>query len=58
MLTIKHREPYAKLRQQEYPSVADQLDMLWHSMNNGEMTKLEPFYTTIKNIKEKYKKDE
>lgn len=58
MFKIKHRESYSKLRKAEYPSVGDQLDMLWKSMDNGEMLKVEPFYSKIKTIKDKYKKDE
>lgn len=57
MLIIKHREDYQKLRKAEYPKAEDQLDMIWHSMDSGETPKIEPFYTTIKTIKEKYKKE-
>jgi len=58
MLKIKHREPHGKLRQKEYPSVQEQLDMLWHSMNTGQMPKSEPFYATIKAIKDRFPKGE
>jgi hypothetical protein len=44
------------LRQPEYPEVKDQLDMLWHAMNADESKRLEPFYSTIKEIKDKYPK--
>ena len=44
------------LRQQEYPEVKDQLDMLWHAMDDDESKRTEPFYSTIKAIKDKYPK--
>lgn len=47
---------YVKDRQMNYPKVGDQLDMLWHAMDDGVLTKVEPFYTQIKSIKEQYPK--
>lgn len=47
---------YQYMRQYEYPSLADQLDMLWHSMDDNESLRIEPFYSTIKGIKDKYPK--
>ena len=41
-----------------YPSIENQLDMLWHSMDNDTFPKSEPFYSTIKNIKDSYSKPE
>lgn len=55
-LKIKHTEDYSKMRREAYPSYADQLDALWHAMNNGETPKLEPFYSMIKEVKDKYPK--
>ena len=43
-------------RRSEYPSVNDQLDMLWHAMDNGEMTKVADFYDVIKTVKDRYPK--
>lgn len=48
--------PYGAKRRQEYPLIEEQLDMLWHSMDSGEIPKAEPFYTNIKEIKDKYPK--
>ena len=48
--------PYFVLREREYPSIGDQLDMLWHAMDQGSLTQVEPFYTKIKEIKDKYPK--
>jgi len=44
------------LRRSEYPPIQEQLDMLWHGMNADETKRIEPFYTLIKEIKEKYPK--
>ena len=57
MLKIKHREPHGKRRKAEYPSVQEQLDMLWHAMDQGQFPKAEPFYSSIKRIKDRYPKD-
>jgi len=43
-------------RKSEYPSIVDQLDMLWHAMDNGEIPFAIEFYKTIKEIKQKYPK--
>lgn len=47
---------YAALRQEAYPAIGVQLDMFWHAMNDGQIPKIEPFYSEIKAIKEKYPK--
>lgn len=44
------------LRARNYPSIGDQLDMIWHAMNNGELQKIEPFYSEIKAVKDAYPK--
>lgn len=41
----RHREPL-------YPELREQLDALWHGMNQDETKRIEPFYTMIKEIKE------
>lgn len=53
----KPQPNYKDAREDLYPSVAEQMDMLWHSMDTGQIPKAEPFYTTIKNIKQAYPKD-
>lgn len=45
---------YQRDRQYEYPKIADQLDMLWHAMDSGEIPKAMEFYTAIKAVKAKY----
>jgi hypothetical protein len=47
---------YQKLRNDAYPAVVTQLDMLWHSMDSGEIPKATQFYNTIKTIKDAYPK--
>lgn len=55
-MKIQHNEDYRKLRQQAYPPLADQLDALWHGMDSGALPKVEPFYSQIKAVKDKFKK--
>ena len=43
-------------RVKEYSSVLDQLDQLWHDIDEGKLDKTGSFYTTIKTIKDKYPK--
>lgn len=47
---------YDQQRQMLYPSVEDQMDMLWHAMDTDQTPKLEPFYSSIKAIKDAYPK--
>ena len=47
---------YRDYRRAAYPTTGEQMDMLWHAMNTGAMPKVEPFYGSIKAVKEKYPK--
>ncbi|WP_313740457.1 hypothetical protein [Pseudomonas sp.] len=55
-------EPYApdvtyeQTRRQAYPLVEEQLDMLWHAMDQGAMPKVEPFYSTLQQVKQQHPK--
>lgn len=56
-LTEDWSNQYYRLeRGREYPMVEEQLDMMWHAMNADETKRIEPFYSTIKAIKDKYPK--
>ena len=44
--------PFDVRRMNAYPAIGDQLDMLWHAMEQDESKRLEPFYSTIKAIKD------
>lgn len=45
-------------RDRVYPSIGDQLDMLWHAIDNGTLNKTSDFYTTIKAVKDAHPKSE
>lgn len=47
---------YSVNRRCEYPTLGDQLDMIWHAMDAGQITKVDSFYDAIKQIKDKYPK--
>ena len=49
-------EKYKDDRASEYPEIGDQLDALWHAMDDGRLTKIAEFYDPIKIIKDKYPK--
>jgi len=42
---------YAEQRKKLYPSIEQQLDMLWHAMDSGEMPKAEAFYYSLATVK-------
>ena len=42
--------------QRQYPSLGDQLDMLWHAIDNGTLNKTSDFYTAIKAVKDAHPK--
>jgi hypothetical protein len=50
---------YQRKRAAEYPSIGDQLDKLWHSINADDTLKTQfaDFYNTIKAVKDKYPKE-
>lgn len=43
---------YKYSRQQTYPQLAEQLDMLWHAIDKGTLDKTSDFYTTLKQVKD------
>jgi len=52
---------YANLRTDpmvagSYPSIADQLDKLYHDIDDGKLDKTGSWYTAIKAVKDKYTK--
>ena len=55
-LPTPHEDAYDKRRAAAFPSTGWQLDCLWHAMNTGTMQKVEPFYSSIKAVKDKYPK--
>ena len=48
---------YQRKRVLEYPSIGDQLDMLWHAIDNGTLNKTSDFYTAIKAVKDAHPKE-
>lgn len=49
---------YVYDRKAAYPTLGDQMDMLWHAMDAGVIPKVEPMYSQIKAVKEQYPKPE
>ena len=49
-------ETYVDKRRVSYPSIGDQLDMLWHAVDTGDWTaakvKTTEFYTALKAVKD------
>ena len=53
---IDNSVSYQDKRQKYYPSIGDQLDMLWHAIDDGTLDKTSTFYTSLKATKDKYPK--
>ena len=43
---------YQNARINSYPSIGDQLDNLWHAIDDNTLDKTSDFYTSIKTIKD------
>ena len=56
---ILEEAPYIGQRKNAYPDIGDQLDMLWHSIDQDPQLKSKyfDFYEAIKAVKVKYPKD-
>lgn len=48
----RHSGDYVQQRVDLYPEITEQLDMLWHAMDADPAKRLEPFYSSLKTIKE------
>ena len=47
---------YQRSREKEYPDHHDQLDTLWHAMDDGTLPMVAGFYDPLKAVKDKYPK--
>lgn len=47
---------YQRQRKEEYPKIEEQLDLLWHAIDSGNLDKTSNFYLQLKQVKEKYPK--
>lgn len=47
---------YEEARKSAYPGIEDQLDALWHAMDQGIIPKVEPMYSSIKEVKDSFPK--
>jgi hypothetical protein len=47
---------YQRQREPEYPAIGEQLDLLWHAIDDGTLDKTSDFYTSLKVTKDKYPK--
>lgn len=58
---LESQTRYQRDRLQEYPQLGEQLDMLWHDINNGTLgdaAKNSNWYRSIKAIKDSHPKPE
>lgn len=49
---LAHLPEYVQERMKSYPSITAQLDMMWHAQNEGTAPKMQPWFDTIKAVKD------
>ena len=54
---IENKLRYQQPRKKAYPNIAEQLDMLFHDIDNGTLDKTGSFYTALKLIKDNNPKE-
>jgi hypothetical protein len=54
--TVTSVPDYSIQRATAYPPIGDQLDDFWHAMDNNLIPRIEPFYSQVKVVKDKYPK--
>jgi len=58
--TVSHRDDQNRRIVDEvlpgYPSIGDQLDMLWHAIDEGKLDKTSDFYKSLKTVKDNHPK--
>jgi len=55
-IAVQQPPTYKIERRNEYPSIGDQLDALWHAMDEGIIPHVEPMYSAIKSVKDTHPK--
>lgn len=53
---LRFQPTYATERREAYPPATEQLDLLWHAMDDNTTPRIEPWYSTIKAIKDAHPK--
>lgn len=46
------KQKVKEARQKQYPNIAEQLDMLWHAIDDNKLDKTSGFYTSLKTVKD------
>ena len=54
--TLKYELDFLSGRAQSYPPIGEQLDMLWHAIDEGKLDKTCDFYLKLKSVKDVYPK--
>lgn len=49
-------EQVRALRAKAYPAIGDQLDAIWHAMDDGLFPKIEPMYSEVAEVKARFPK--
>lgn len=49
---------YKVLRAKEYPRLQEQMDMLWHAIDENKLDKTSDFYLRLKAVKDRFPKND
>lgn len=49
---------YKLLRAREYPKLQEQMDMLWHAIDENKLDKTSDFYLRLKAVKDRFPKND
>lgn len=54
--STRKSKDYKAFREENYPRIKEQLDMLWHAIDEGHLDKTSNFYLTLKDVKDRFPK--
>lgn len=54
--SLANNSAYKDLRREKYPQLVEQLDMLWHDINQGKLNTESSFYKAVKAVKDQFPK--
>lgn len=57
LINVEQPSDYQTMRRFNYPEIGEQLDLLWHAIDEGKLDKTSDFYLRLKAVKDEFPKD-
>lgn len=57
LIDVEQPSDYQTMRRFNYPEIGEQLDLLWHAIDEGKLDKTSDFYLRLKAVKDEFPKD-